>query len=83
VKADDFLERTVMEDKQPRRALRLPEVKQKTGLGKTQIFQAVAEGKLPSPFKILPGGRAIAWDEGEINAHLARQMAERKQQSIA
>jgi hypothetical protein len=35
------------------------------------------------PFKILPGGRAIAWDEGEINAHLARQMAERKQQRIA
>jgi prophage regulatory protein len=69
-----------MDDKQPRRALRLPEVKLKTGLGKTQIFQAVAEGKLPSPFKILPGGRAIAWDEGEIDAHLTRQMDERKRQ---
>jgi predicted DNA-binding transcriptional regulator AlpA len=62
---------------QPRRALRLPEVMVKTGLRKTQIFDSVRRGIFPKPFNVLPGGRAVAWDEAEIDAHLERQMAER------
>ncbi|MFZ1148733.1 MAG: AlpA family phage regulatory protein [Xanthobacteraceae bacterium] len=62
---------------QPRRALRLPEVMAKTGLRKTQIFDSVRRGIFPKPFNVLPGGRAVAWDESEIDAHLERQMAER------
>jgi prophage regulatory protein len=58
-----------------RRALRLPEVKQKTGMQKSQIFDAVRRGIFPKPFNIMPGGRAIAWDESEIDAHLEGQMA--------
>jgi prophage regulatory protein len=65
----------------PRRALRLPQVKQKTGMGRTQIFDAVARGNFPAPFTILPGGRAIGWDESEIDAFLERQMAARANHS--
>jgi prophage regulatory protein len=61
----------------PRRALRLPQVKEKTGMGRTQILDAVASGNFPAPFTILPGGRAIGWDEGEVDAFLERQMAAR------
>ena len=77
-----------MEAKQPRRALRLPEVKLKTGLGKTQIFQAVAEGKLPSPLKFYPavarsrGTRErstrtsrVEWPNASSNASLENETA--------
>ena len=60
------------------RALRMPAVEAKTGMKKTQILEAVDRGDFPAPFKVLPGGRAIAWDEDEIDEHLARQMAARK-----
>jgi predicted DNA-binding transcriptional regulator AlpA len=60
-----------------RRALRLLAVEQKTGLRRSQILDAVERGIFPKPFTVLPGGRAIAWDEREIDAHLEKQMADR------
>ena len=60
------------------RALRMPEVELKTGMKKTQILEAAERGDFPKPFKVLPGGRAIAWNEAEIDEHLTRQMAARK-----
>lgn len=41
------------------RILRLPEVMQRTGLGKTTIYKFIAEGRLPSPIKL--GGRSSGW----------------------
>jgi predicted DNA-binding transcriptional regulator AlpA len=61
----------------PRRGLRMREVERKVGLKKTQILDAVAQGRFPRPFHPLPGGRAQAWDEQEIDEHLEKQMAER------
>jgi prophage regulatory protein len=61
-----------------RRALRMPEVERKTGMKRSQIFDAVKKRIFPAPFNVLPGGRAIAWDENEIDAHLERQMAMRE-----
>ena len=63
--------------RRPRRALRLPRVLEKVGMRKSQLFDAVKAGAFPKPFNVLPGGRAIAWDEAEIDAHLERQMAQR------
>jgi prophage regulatory protein len=60
-----------------RRGLRLPQVEAKTGLRKTQILDAVERGFFPKPYKIIAGGRAIAWDEGEVDQYLERRMAER------
>lgn len=61
----------------PRRALRLPQVEEKTGLRETQIRDAERRGVFPKSFAILPGGRARAWDEAEIDAYLASRMAGR------
>jgi prophage regulatory protein len=62
----------------PRRALRLPEVERKCGMKRSQIFDSVKKGIFPAPFNVLPGGRAIAWDEAEIDEHLEKQMAMRE-----
>lgn len=60
-----------------RRALRMRQLEVKTGLKKSQLLDAVKLGLFPRPFHILPGGRAVAWDEAEVDQHLERQMAER------
>lgn len=60
-----------------KRALRLPAVEAKTGMKRTQILEAVKQGIFPKPFHAIPGGRAIVWDEGEIDHHLEDQMAKR------
>lgn len=61
-----------------RRAIRLPAVEAKTGMKRSQILDAVKRGAFPSPFNVMPGGRAIAWDKGEIDEHLEKQMALRE-----
>jgi predicted DNA-binding transcriptional regulator AlpA len=61
-----------------RRALRMKQLTDKTGLRKSQLLEAVRLGLFPRPFHILPGGRAVAWDEAEVDQHLERQMAERE-----
>ena len=58
-----------------RRALRLRDVEEKTGMRRSQIFAAVKLGIFPAPFHPMPGGRAVAWDESEIDHHLEGQMA--------
>jgi predicted DNA-binding transcriptional regulator AlpA len=58
--------------------LRLPALKAKLQMSETQIVEAVARGEFPKPFKILPKGRAIAWDEAEIDEYLAARLAARK-----
>ena len=57
-----------------RRALRLPGVKLKTGLGRSRIYGGMAEG---SDFDLIPGGKAKAWDEDEIEEFLDKRKAER------
>lgn len=48
------------------RLLRLKEVKELTGLGKTMIYRLMREGRFPQQYK--PGGYASRWSEGEIIA---------------
>lgn len=48
----------------PSRVLRLPEVRMKTGLGKSQIYAEVKRNSFPPPIKI--GLRASGWLEEEI-----------------
>jgi len=58
----------------PRRGLRMRQVEAKTGLKRSQITDAVHRGIFPKPFRVLPGGRALIFDEQEIDDHLERQM---------
>lgn len=48
------------------RLLRLAEVRQRVGLGKTMIYAMIGEGRFPKPYKITPF--AARWSEREIQA---------------
>ena len=50
----------------PDRLLRLSEVKEITGLGKTMIYRLIRAQRFPRPFK--PGGYASRWSEREVAA---------------
>jgi prophage regulatory protein len=53
----------------PNRFLRLPAVKDITGLGKTSIYGLIKEGRFPQPTKIL-GTRASGWREADVLAFI-------------
>ncbi|MBC8366756.1 AlpA family transcriptional regulator, partial [bacterium] len=45
--------------------LRLPTVKQRTGLSRSTIYLRISEGRFPTPVSL--GGRAVGWVEEEVN----------------
>jgi prophage regulatory protein len=60
-----------------KRLLRLPVVEDKTGMKKTQIFQAAKAGLFPRPVTPMVNGRAVAWLEEEIDAYIDSRCAAR------
>jgi len=54
------------------RALRLRQVSQLTGLGRSMIYQMQAEGRFPQRIKL--GDRAEGWLESEVRGWLATQI---------
>lgn len=52
--------------------LRLPEVKRRTGLGRSTVYLRIKQGLLPPPRPL--GGRAVGWVEGELNAALEKMI---------
>ncbi|MDR1848828.1 MAG: AlpA family transcriptional regulator [Zoogloeaceae bacterium] len=48
--------------------LRLPQVKAKTGLSRSTIYQSIADGKFPEPIKL--GERAVGWLSHEVESWL-------------
>ena len=48
------------------RLLKLTDVIDLTGIGKTMIYRLVRRGDFPQPYK--PGGYASRWSEAEIRA---------------
>jgi prophage regulatory protein len=57
----------------PRRALRMSQVIEKTGLSKTQIYRLLKQGKFPKFHNL--SQRAKAADEREIDEWLAEKFA--------
>lgn len=55
--------------------LRLPEVEKRCGLRSTTIYRRAADGTFPKPVRL--GPRSSGWLESEIDAHLAKLVAER------
>ena len=47
------------------RLIRLPEVKLRTGLGRSSIYRKMADGSFPQPRKV--GERAVAWHLSDID----------------
>lgn len=50
----------------PRRFLRLSDVKHQVGLGRSAIYQKIKAGEFPRPYPL--GVRAVAWLSEEIDA---------------
>jgi len=46
--------------------LRLPEVKQRTGLSRSSIYKQIADGHFPKSVEI--GRRAVGWLDTEVDA---------------
>lgn len=54
---------------------RLPEVKARCGLSRSEIYRRIAAGDFPKPIKL--GERASAWAEHEVTAWIAARIARR------
>ncbi len=55
--------------------LRLPEVKARTGLSRSEIYRRVALGTFPAPVKL--GEHASAWVASEVDQFIADRIAAR------
>jgi prophage regulatory protein len=58
------------------RLLRLPEVKNRTGLGRSTIYGEIAAARFPEPVKI--SSRCVAWIEFEVADWIARKIAQHR-----
>ena len=58
-----------------RRILRLPAVKNATGLGRTKIYELMKEGRFPKARRIA-GALAVGWDSREFDACITEQLVE-------
>jgi len=61
--------------------LRLPQVKARTGLSRSEIYRRVIAGNFPAPVKL--GERASAWPEHEISAWCLARVAARDAKAAA
>lgn len=59
----------------PDRLLRLAQVMEMVGLGKTMIYRMIRAGDFPAPHK--PGGYASRWSEAEVRAWREKVAEER------
>ena len=51
---------------------RLPAVKDRTGLGRSNIYSQIAEGTFPKPISL--GARAVGWLESDIDNWIASRV---------
>ena len=56
------------------RFIRLKEVMHVTGLGRSSIYNYMAEGRFPKTVSL--GGRAVAWVESEVEQWIEDRLAE-------
>lgn len=54
---------------------RLPQVKARTGLGRSEIYRRISVGQFPAPIKL--GERASAWNAAEVDEWIAARIAAR------
>ena len=54
---------------------RLPQVKARTGMCRSEIYRRIAAGTFPAPIKL--GERASAWVASEIDAFIESRIAAR------
>ncbi len=47
----------------------------KLRLSNAKLFDMVAKGIFPKPFKLVPGGRAVGWLESDVDNYVLSQRA--------
>lgn len=60
---------------------RLPQVKARTGMSRSEIYRRIAMGDFPVPVKL--GQRASAWSKHEVDAWISQRIAERDAKGAA
>lgn len=55
--------------------LRLPEVRARTGLSRSTIYQRMSKGEFPSPVSL--GDRAVGWVKQEVDQWIADRVSSR------
>jgi prophage regulatory protein len=58
-----------------KKLIRLPGVKELTGLSRSSVYAKIADGSFPRSISI--GERAVAWIEDEVQNWIERQIAGR------
>ena len=53
--------------------LRMKDLPKKIGYQPSTIYELIAKGKFPAPFKLVQGGRAAGWLESTIDEWLSSQ----------
>ena len=64
--------------------LRLPAVKERTGLSRSSVYQKIGSGEFPKAIPL--GARAVGWLESEIDAWIETKVAaarRRKEPGVA
>lgn len=61
------------------RLLRLPSVKEQTGLSRSAIYAAINAGTFPPPLKV--SERAVAWTQSSIDSWIETRIAANKEAS--
>jgi prophage regulatory protein len=56
------------------RLLRRKALRERIGLGDSQLDAHIAAGEFPAPIKLTDSGRAVAWIEAEVEEWLAKRI---------
>ena len=62
--------------------LRMKDLPKKIGFQPSTIYELIAKGKFPAPFKLVPGGRAAGWLESTIDAWLENRLQQNDKENI-
>ncbi len=57
--------------------LRLPKVKERTGLSRATIYLRIQKGSFPKPINL--GARAVGWLESDVNEWIAQQIEQSRE----
>lgn len=57
--------------------LRLPTVRNRTGLSRSTIYARISAGRFPKPINL--GGRAVGWIESEVNEWIETQIQQTRE----
>ena len=58
----------------PIQIIRHAHVCKKLNVSSAKLFDMVAKGQFPKPFTIIPGGRAVGWLEGDVDAWILQRV---------